>query len=99
MDCQTTRHTLRVTNSQGLHLRPCAAIAGLLARYKAEVKLSRDDRVANGKSALELMMLAAPQGTELSVEATGPDGRQAIDALRALWDILSKEETEAPSQG
>jgi phosphotransferase system HPr (HPr) family protein len=99
MDRQITRRTLRVTNSQGMHLRPCAAIAGLLAKYQCDVKVSRDDRTANGKSPLELMMLAAPQGTELTVEAAGPDGGAALDALRALWDALSQEEPETAAPG
>ena len=39
MDCQTARHILRVTNSQGFHMRPCATFAALASRYQSEIKV------------------------------------------------------------
>ena len=94
MDCQTARHTLRVTNSQGFHMRPCAAFAALATRFQSDVKVTREDRVANGKSPLELMILAAPQGSELTVELTGPDSRDALTALLGLWETFAEKEAE-----
>ena len=96
MDCQIARHTLRVTNSQGFHMRPCAAFAALAARFPGEVKVTREDRVANGKSVLDLMTLGAAQGSELTLELSGQDSRQALDGLIALWETFAeKSEPEA----
>ena len=95
MDCQIARHTLRVTNSQGFHMRPCAAFAAQAARFPGEVKVVREDRAVNGKSVLDLMTLGAVQGTELTLELNGPDSRQALDGLIALWDTFAEKE-EAP---
>ena len=96
MDCKTARHTFRVTNPQGFHMRPCATFAALASRFQAEVKVTREDRAANGKSVLDLMTLGAAQGSELIVEANGADCRQALDALIALWDTFrEKSEPEA----
>ena len=40
--------------------------------------------MVDGKSILSLMMLAAVQSTELSVEVDGPDEEQAMSAILTL---------------
>jgi phosphocarrier protein len=39
-----------------------------------------------------LMMLAASTGTEIEIEASGPDAKKAIDALNELVDAKFHEE-------
>jgi phosphocarrier protein len=52
----------------------------------ADVTLRRDEQVANAKSILEILMLAAGPGTVLEVVAEGPDAEAAVAAVRALVD-------------
>jgi len=40
--------------------------------------------MVDGKSILSLMMLAAGQGTELTIETSGSDEQQALEATLAL---------------
>jgi phosphocarrier protein HPr len=77
-----------ITNPQGFHLRPMAAFAEMANRFQSEVTVCKEDKRVNGKSPLELMFLAAEQGTELLVQVSGPD---APDALKALVNVMAKE--------
>jgi phosphotransferase system HPr (HPr) family protein len=55
-------------------------------QHDADVRVRRldgDERV-DGKSIMHLMMLAATQGTDLQIEATGAGAQKAVDALRDL---------------
>ena len=75
-------------------MRPCGAFAGAAARFQSKVKVSRPGREVDGKGILELMLLNAPQGTELTVEVEGPDAKEALDALRAVLDRVVQGEFE-----
>jgi phosphocarrier protein len=80
---------LRVTlgNKHGLHARPAHLFVQTANSYASTLRVGRtghDERV-NGKSIMEMMMLAAERGVELELEATGPD---ADGLLRALQDLI-----------
>lgn len=47
---------------------------------------------ADGKSVMQMIILAATQGTPLTVEATGDDAEQAVEALAALFTNCFGEE-------
>jgi phosphotransferase system HPr (HPr) family protein len=86
-----------ITNPQGFHMRPMAAFAQLAARFESSVKVSREGQSVNGKSILDLMLLAAAQGSELTLEVTGADAQSALDALVNLLKIPPEEEPSEPS--
>ena len=73
------RTTAVLRNPLGLHARPAAVVARMLAAYDATVRVDG----ANAASVLELMKLGATQGAELTIEAEGPQAAQAVDALVA----------------
>lgn len=88
---------LVITNPQGFHMRPMAAFAQLAARFESSVKVSREGQSVNGKSILDLMLLAAAQGSELTLEVAGADAQAALDALVNLLKSPSDEEaSETP---
>jgi phosphotransferase system HPr (HPr) family protein len=74
-----------IANPDGLHMRPATAFAELAKRYQSAVTVHKDGKAFDGKSPLDMMLLAAGQGTELDLEVAGPD---APDALRQLMDLL-----------
>jgi phosphocarrier protein HPr len=86
-----------ITNPQGFHMRPMAAFAQLASRFQSSVKVSREGQSVNGKSILDLMLLAAAQGTELTLEIAGPDAPSALDALVNLLKMPTEEEASDPS--
>jgi phosphotransferase system HPr (HPr) family protein len=98
MQGDTYQHTVLITNPNGFHLRPLTAFVELARRFQADVKVSKNGDVqkVDGKSPLELMLLAAEQGSRLLVEASGPDAREAVSALVGLLETFSYEEDAEP---
>lgn len=70
-----------LVNKMGLHARPSTLIAGVAGNYEAEVEIVRDGMVVNAKSVLELLMLAAEHGTQLTIRARGNGARTVVHAL------------------
>jgi len=89
-----TRHVM-VTNPEGLHARPAHAIVNLAKGFQSDIAVIRNGESVDGKSILSILTLAAVQGTELVIKATGDDAQQALDALEELF---RGEEDEADHQ-
>jgi phosphotransferase system HPr (HPr) family protein len=95
MNGETIRHTVRISNSQGMHMRPAAALVETARRFQSSVFVSKDDKRVDAKhSPLELLFLGALQGSELIVEVSGPDAREALDALLAVFATIALEDVE-----
>lgn len=75
---------VRVANPQGLHMRPAAAFAQLARSFRADVFVTAGQQRVDGKSLWDLLLLAAEAGTELVVQAAGPDAPRAVDELTEL---------------
>ena len=69
--------TVVVRNPMGLHARPAAVLAGLIAGFDATVTVNG----VNGASVLELMKLGATGGAGLVLTATGPQAQEAVAAV------------------
>jgi len=76
--------TVTIVNRLGLHARAAAKLVTLAGRFKCEVRIRKDGREVSGKSIMGVMMLAAAQGTRITLIADGADAAQALDALEAL---------------
>ena len=72
---------MQVTNPQGLHIRPATKFAECVQKYNCEVFVLKDDQRVNGRHPLELFLLVALQGTELTIEVSGPDAEAALPIL------------------
>ncbi|MEW5796907.1 MAG: HPr family phosphocarrier protein [Candidatus Zixiibacteriota bacterium] len=79
-----TGRTTKIVNKLGLHARPSAHLVSVAAKFESEVFLTRDDLKINAKSIMGVMMLAAEKGSELLVEADGPDAEAAVNAVIEL---------------
>lgn len=75
---------VRVTNRLGLHARAAARFVQTATRYRSRITLGRDSRSMDGKSILGILLLAAAQGSVLTVTADGDDEEDAILALADL---------------
>lgn len=76
--------TVTVANPQGMHLRPLDMFVRLANQFKAKIEVLRAGERLDAKSMLTMMTLAAVQGTQLRIEATGPDADAAIHAMADL---------------
>jgi len=84
MNGEILRRKITVTDPLSLHMRPLTAFAQKALQFKSAVTVSKDDQRVNGKSPLELMLLAAQQGSELVLEVSGPDAEAALEVLADL---------------
>ena len=82
----TSTTTVPITNRLGLHARPAMMFVDVASKFQADVTVRRCDQVefVDGKSIMQLMMLAATQGTELEINAKGDDAEEATQQLQAL---------------
>ena len=83
-DTTVAHRQVEITNGLGLHVRPAMKFVELASRYQSDVRVRHNNNEFNGKSLLELTMMAAECGTRLELEARGPDAAQAIEALAEL---------------
>jgi phosphotransferase system HPr (HPr) family protein len=83
MDAQ---RLVTIRNKMGMHVRPATALADTARRFSASIQLVKDGQPVDAKSCIELLTLAAVQGTELVVRAHGSDAVQAVQAVADLID-------------
>ena len=75
---------LEIRNKKGLHARASAKFVQTVEKFDADVKVRRGQEVVGGTSIMGLMMLAAGPGSSITVEATGREANEVVEALAAL---------------
>ena len=80
--------TLTLKNKLGLHARDAAKIVNASSKYDSRVFLKKDGEKINGKSILDILTLACPMGSLITVEA---DGLDADDAMRELEELVENK--------
>lgn len=73
-----------IKNSLGLHARPVNELVKRLSKYKSTVKIFKNDEVADGKSILEILILAVNKGEKIKVIVDGEDEKEVIEVIREL---------------
>jgi phosphocarrier protein len=75
-----------IVNSLGLHARAAAQLVHLANGFKSNIKLQRNDNrgVADAKSILSVLTLAATKGTELLIFVEGMDEEKAMAAIKGM---------------
>lgn len=76
--------TVPIVNRLGLHARAAAKLVTLASKFDSEVRVRKDGREVSGKSIMGVMMLAAAQGSSITLIAEGVDAQQALDELAQL---------------
>lgn len=78
--------TVLVINPQGVHARPADLIVKAASRFASSVEIVKGHERVDAKSILAIFTLAALPGTELVIEAEGPDAAEAVAALCELFE-------------
>jgi len=77
--------TVRIVNPEGLHARPCHALASMANEYRAcELRVSCNGIEVDGRGIMTLMTLGAVQGDLLHLSARGERAADLVDRLAAL---------------
>ena len=86
-----TRRETRIVNRLGLHARAAAQLVRMANEYNSDISLIKSNQQANAKTIMEVLMLGAAQGEDLTVEAGGDDEEHAVEAIVQLIDARFKE--------
>ncbi|MFW5827204.1 MAG: HPr family phosphocarrier protein [Alkalispirochaeta sp.] len=87
--------TVSVTNETGLHSRPADLFVRTAKCYESAITVRKGEKTADAKNIIKVILLNVSQGTEISIQADGPDEDDALQDLQTL--ISSNFETVNPS--
>lgn len=76
-----------IRNRLGLHARAAAKFVQTASRFQSEVKIRKNGEEIDGKSILGLLLLAASQGTQITIAVCGED---EVDAFAAVEDLIAR---------
>lgn len=86
MTNEIVQAVVRAPGPLGIHARPAAKISQAAQSYVSSIVMRSDAGSVDAKSILEILSLSAGPGTNITIEATGPD---AQDAVQQLTQIIS----------
>ena len=75
---------LTIVNRLGLHARAAVKLVTLCSKYVSDIVLVANGRRANARHLIAILLLSAGMGVQVSVEASGPDEMEAINAVTRL---------------
>ena len=83
-----------IVNRLGLHARPAMAFVEEASRFDAAITVCKigDGETVDGKSILQMLMLAGTCGAEIEITADGGDEKDALAALVRLVESRFGEE-------
>ncbi len=87
MSDQVCETSVQIKNEEGLHMRPAMQFVDLANRYQSTLTVSDGKQSVDGKSIMQMSMLAAICGTTLQLRAEGKDAQEAIKALQELVEV------------
>ena len=79
---------LEIKNKLGLHARAAALLVRTVHQFTAEVKVSNNGQVVNGRSIIGVLTLGAAKGSKVRVEARGRDAEEVVNAIE---DLIEKK--------
>lgn len=85
--------SIPILNTLGLHARAAAKFVHTAGAFRAHIRVARGEREVDGKSIMGLLLLAAAQGSVITISASGVD---EIDAIAALCALVQRGFDEAP---
>lgn len=74
-----------IKNEAGIHCRPSAILVKEGSSYPGEILVTAPSGTCDLKSALECIMLGMEQGTEITIQVTGPDEEAYAQKLADLF--------------
>jgi phosphocarrier protein HPr len=83
---------VKIVNKKGLHARASAKLVEAAARFQSQITVTKDGQTVDARSIMGLMMMAASIGSEIEIEAVGPDAQAAMVAVLALIEAKFGED-------
>ncbi|OGO93072.1 MAG: phosphocarrier protein HPr [Coxiella sp. RIFCSPHIGHO2_12_FULL_44_14] len=83
---------LTIINKLGLHARAAVKLVNTASRFSSEIIIRHNGREINAKSVMNVMVMAASQGSIIELVISGEDEVQAMAALEKLINNRFGEE-------
>ena len=80
------RKTLVVYEEHGIHARPAAKICKVCRDLDSKVTFAKEAKQADGRSILQMLLLAAEQGAVIEVVVEGGDETAAMHRITELFE-------------
>jgi len=90
--------TLKITSSNGFHLRPIAQFTQLAKGFSSIIEASFKHQKVNAKKINTLLSLSLEKGDSFELHAKGADAKEGLLALEICFDTLMKNEVEISLQ-
>jgi phosphotransferase system HPr (HPr) family protein len=91
----TASRDIVVSNKLGLHARPAMQFVDLAIQFKSDIRVHTfgdEPAEADGKCVMQMIILAATEGTKMRIDADGEDAGEAVVKLAELFDSRFGEE-------
>ncbi|PIE40645.1 MAG: phosphocarrier protein HPr [Gammaproteobacteria bacterium] len=75
---------IEIINKLGLHARAASKLVATASRFQSQITINKDNQMADAKSIMSVLMLAANRGVMLNIEASGADEQEALNAVCEL---------------
>ncbi|MEY5021218.1 MAG: Phosphocarrier protein HPr [Pseudomonadota bacterium] len=76
--------SIKIINKLGLHARASAKLTQVATQFKSDIWIEKSNKKVNAKSIMGLMMLAASQGSDITITTEGSDEQDALNSIVAL---------------
>tara|TARA_Y100000768_G_scaffold50459_1_gene32893 strand:- start:5811 stop:6080 length:270 start_codon:yes stop_codon:yes gene_type:complete len=74
-----------IVNELGLHARAAAKVVSTANSYKSSITLKKDNKNADAKSIMKILMLSASKGSSIDIIIDGNDQDEAMRAIVKLF--------------
>ncbi|MDR0545424.1 MAG: HPr family phosphocarrier protein [Mycoplasmataceae bacterium] len=75
---------LTITDPIGLHARPASKLTAEASKYKSDITITFNGRVANAKSLINIMSLNVKSGAIIELVVKGLDEEQAFTGCQSV---------------
>jgi phosphocarrier protein len=75
-----------IVNRLGLHARAAAKLVHTAGGYQSRITVAKDGEEVDAKSILGILLLAAAQGSRVTIRC---DGRDEEEAMRAVTELFA----------
>ena len=82
---------IKLTNAEGLHMRPAGSFASAMSKYKCDVTITFNDRQINAKSIMSILTACIKSGSVITVTCNGDDENEALsEAISIIESEFTK---------
>ena len=83
---------LKILNNLGLHARAAAKVVSTANKFESKIIFVKDDKNADARSIMKLLMLSASKGSCIVVKIDGIDQNDAMSSIEKLFENKFDEE-------